>query len=58
MRYDWKFNLILLLALFAFFSGWQFALFVDPNDFKIAGYLFAFGGTVLLLMGAAAKGAS
>jgi polyferredoxin len=50
---DWKFTGILLLAGFAFFSGWQFALFVNPEDFRIAGYVLAFGGTILLLFSAA-----
>jgi hypothetical protein len=43
----------LLLAGFAFFSGWQFALFVDPENFRVAGYALGFVGTFLLLFSAA-----
>lgn len=49
---DWRFTLDLLIALVAFFCGWQFALWVDPEMFRVAGYVL--GGVTLfaLLMGA------
>ena len=50
---NWRFTGILLLTGFAFFSGWQFALFVDPEEFSVAGYVLGGVCTVLLLFSAA-----
>lgn len=52
---DWWFTFILIIAGVAFFCGWQFALVVDPEDFRVAGYVLGGCALFLLLFGAGVK---
>lgn len=51
---DWGFTFILMLTTVAVTFGWQMALFIPPEDYKLAGY--AVCGAVLLMLLISAAG--
>jgi hypothetical protein len=53
---DWRFTFFLLAVAIAIVFGWQMALFLPPDDYRIPGWALAGASVVLCLVSAAGRG--